>query len=73
MAVQQEIAFEWNAAQMGRRMDVLLDRPVPGEKNAWIGRSHADAPDVDSVVYVTRAETGGRADRALRNRGQPGV
>ena len=26
---------------------------VPGEKNAWIGRSYADAPDVDGVVYVT--------------------
>ena len=47
MAVQQEIAFDWNEAQVGRRLDVLLDRPVPGEKNAWIGRSYADAPDVD--------------------------
>ena len=28
-------------------MDVILDRPVPGEKNAWIGRGYADAPDVD--------------------------
>jgi ribosomal protein S12 methylthiotransferase len=53
MAVQQQIAFEWNQAQIGRRIDVLLDRVVPGEKNAWIGRSHADAPDVDSVTYVT--------------------
>jgi ribosomal protein S12 methylthiotransferase len=26
---------------------------VPGEPNAWIGRSYADAPDVDGVVYVT--------------------
>jgi ribosomal protein S12 methylthiotransferase len=26
---------------------------VPDEKNAWIGRSYADAPDVDGVVYVT--------------------
>ena len=53
MAVQQEIAFAWNKAQIGRRFDVLLDREVPGEKNAWIGRSYADAPDVDGVVYVT--------------------
>jgi ribosomal protein S12 methylthiotransferase len=53
MEVQQEIAFAWNAAQQGRRIDVLIDRPVPGEKQAWIGRGHADAPDVDSVVYVT--------------------
>jgi ribosomal protein S12 methylthiotransferase len=34
-------------------MDVLIDRQVPGQKDAWIGRGHADAPDVDGVVYVT--------------------
>ena len=39
MAVQQEIAFEWNEAQIGRQLDVLIDRAVPDEKNAWIGRS----------------------------------
>ena len=53
MAVQQEVAFEWNQAQIGRQVDVLIDRGVPGEKTAWIGRGHADAPDVDGVVYVT--------------------
>jgi ribosomal protein S12 methylthiotransferase len=53
LAEQQQIAFEWNAAQVGRRRDVLLDSAVPDEKNAWIGRSTADAPDVDGVVYVT--------------------
>ncbi|MEX2111842.1 MAG: 30S ribosomal protein S12 methylthiotransferase RimO [Pirellulales bacterium] len=53
MAAQQEIAFEWNAAQIGRQYDVLIDRDVPGEKDAWIGRSYADAPDVDGVVYVS--------------------
>jgi ribosomal protein S12 methylthiotransferase len=26
---------------------------VPDQENAWIGRSYADAPDVDGVVYVT--------------------
>lgn len=53
MEVQQESAFEWNDAQMGRQLDVLIDAAVPGEENAWIGRSHSDAPDVDGVVYVT--------------------
>ncbi len=53
MAAQQEVAFAFNEAQLGRRLDVLIDRPVPGEKRAWIGRSYADAPDVDGVVYVT--------------------
>jgi ribosomal protein S12 methylthiotransferase len=53
MAEQQNIAFAWNDAQLGRQLDVLIDGQVPGEKNAWIGRSFADAPDVDGVVYVT--------------------
>lgn len=53
MAVQQEIALDWNQRQMGRQLDVLIDRPVLDERNAWIGRSYADAPDVDGVVYVT--------------------
>jgi len=53
MATQQEIAFEWNDSQMGRRLDVLIDSAVPEEQNAWIGRSYGEAPDVDGVVYVT--------------------
>jgi ribosomal protein S12 methylthiotransferase len=53
MAVQQDIAFEWNDAQTGRQLDVLIDAAVPEENNAWVGRSYADAPDVDGVVYVT--------------------
>lgn len=53
MAVQQEVAFSWNAKQVGKRLDVLLDRKVPDQRDAWVGRGHADAPDVDGVVYVT--------------------
>lgn len=53
MEVQQHVAFAWNEAQLGKRVDVLIDRPVEGENNAWLGRSLADAPDVDPMVYVT--------------------
>jgi ribosomal protein S12 methylthiotransferase len=56
MEVQQEVAFKWNDAQVGRKLDVIVDSAVPGEENAWIGRSYADAPDVDGVVYVTGEE-----------------
>jgi ribosomal protein S12 methylthiotransferase len=34
-------------------LDVLVDAEVPDEKNAWVGRSYADAPDVDGVVFVS--------------------
>ena len=72
MAVQQEVAFRWNESQTGRRVDVLLDRAVPDEKNAWLGRSYADAPDVDGVVYVTGKDKD-RPNRALRSGGDGGV
>ncbi len=62
MAVQQEIAFDWARRQVGRQLDVLIDMPLPEQPNVWIGRTYADAPDVDPVVYVTeqnqRLETG---------------
>ncbi len=53
MAVQQEIAFEYAQAQVGRQMTVLLDQPYPERKHVFIGRTYADAPEIDSVVYVT--------------------
>lgn len=53
MEVQQEISHNWNLQQEGRRMQVILDSSVPEQSNAWVGRSKADAPDVDGLVYVT--------------------
>ena len=75
MAIQQQVSFEHAEAQLGKQLDVILDRPVeepaqPSERSkkrrrrnkkkqqpvAWIGRSAADAPDVDALVYVTPSE-----------------
>jgi ribosomal protein S12 methylthiotransferase len=53
MEVQQAISYAWNQKQVGRTVDVILDQPVPNEKNVWVGRSWADAPDVDGLVFVT--------------------
>ena len=53
MAAQQEIAFAWNASQVGRRLDVIVDRPLRGQPHAYVGRGYADAPEVDGQVYVT--------------------
>jgi len=53
MAAQQEIAFNWNAAQVGKQLDVLIDRAHPEEPDVWIGRTYADAPDIDGLVFVT--------------------
>jgi ribosomal protein S12 methylthiotransferase len=53
MGVQQANAFAYNESQVGRTLDVLLDVPVEGERDVWIGRTTADAPDVDGAVFVT--------------------
>jgi len=53
MAVQQQVAFEFAEAQVGTNQPVLIDSPLPDEANVWLGRTIADAPDVDCVVYVS--------------------
>jgi ribosomal protein S12 methylthiotransferase len=56
MQVQQQVAFAQNEAKIGSCMDVILDLALPDEDNVWIGRTFADAPDVDSVIYVTGSD-----------------
>lgn len=53
MAAQQEIAFAWNASQVGRQWDVLIDRCISKPDHAYVGRSYADAPEIDGEIYVT--------------------
>ena len=53
LIAQQDIAFAWNQAQVGRCIDVIIDSYIPDEENAYIGRTYADAPEIDGVVYVT--------------------
>lgn len=56
MAVQQQIAFEHAANQIGTQQKIIIDAPVQGEENVWIGRTIGDAPDVDSIAFVTGGE-----------------
>lgn len=53
LSAQQEIAFEWNRSQVGKKLDILIDSCIPEEKNAFVGRTYADAPEVDGVAYIT--------------------
>jgi ribosomal protein S12 methylthiotransferase len=53
LQVQQKIAFAYNEAQIGNWVEVLIDRQVAGQPHAWVGRTYADAPEIDAVVYVT--------------------
>ncbi|MEM6655113.1 MAG: 30S ribosomal protein S12 methylthiotransferase RimO, partial [Planctomycetota bacterium] len=58
MALQQEIAFAWGDQQVGTQAEVMIDRPNVDEQGrpqpgVWLGRTWADAPDVDCMTYVT--------------------
>ena len=52
MEAQQEVAFDWSRRQVGRELEVIVDGPDPEVPNHVLGRSHADAPDIDGVVRV---------------------
>ena len=60
MEVQQRIAFDYNEAQVGRQVPVLIDRGVDGQPAPGLGGPRPTPPDVDSVIYVTET------DQALR-------
>ena len=72
MAAQQPIAFAFNAG--ARRPDARRPDRRPGargRRSLWVGRTYADAPDVDGVVYVAgRGPRAGRP-RPLRDRRRP--
>jgi len=50
MEVQQQIAFDHADSLIGYELDVLLDEQL--DDNLWLGRCFADAPEIDSSVYV---------------------
>jgi ribosomal protein S12 methylthiotransferase len=51
MELQQRIAFEHGDSLVGYELDVLLDEQV--DDTTWVGRTYADAPEIDGQVYVT--------------------
>jgi len=53
MAAQAEVSAARAAAQVGKKIDVIIDGEDDQSPGGWIGRSKADAPEVDAVVYVT--------------------
>jgi ribosomal protein S12 methylthiotransferase len=66
MEVQQAIAHEHARRQIGKTLDVIIDRQSAEREDVWIGRTQADAPDIDCVVYVTAP--GSSAARPLTGR-----
>jgi ribosomal protein S12 methylthiotransferase len=53
MLAQQEIAFARAKSTVGKSIDVLIDRPAGRDiEDGYVGRSTAQAPDIDSVTFV---------------------
>ncbi len=52
MALQQQIAFAKNEAQIGRVLDVMVEGRLP-EDHVYITRTYMDAPEVDGYVFVS--------------------
>jgi ribosomal protein S12 methylthiotransferase len=57
MRTQQAIAHEHARRQVGRILDVIVDRQSAEREDVWIGRTKGDAPDIDCAVYVTAPGT----------------
>jgi ribosomal protein S12 methylthiotransferase len=52
MQLQQGIAAEVNARFVGRTHDVVIDEPDANDPMQFVGRTSADCPEVDGIVYV---------------------
>ena len=60
MRLQQTIAHDHARRQVGTTFDVIIDRQHEEREDVWIGRTYADAPDIDCAVYVTAPGTSAR-------------
>jgi ribosomal protein S12 methylthiotransferase len=53
MLAQQEVAFAKAKRMVGKTIEVLIERPAGrDEEDGFVGRSAAQAPEIDSVVFV---------------------
>jgi ribosomal protein S12 methylthiotransferase len=62
MAVQARVSTRVAAAQVGREVEVLVERAEPGGR--LVGRTSQQAPEIDGVVRVTGAAAPGDLVRA---------
>jgi ribosomal protein S12 methylthiotransferase len=60
MLTQQSISNEINSSYMGKEIEVLIDEIQSGKPKIAIGRTKADAPEIDAkvVIKTDRAQVG---------------
>ena len=53
LLAQQDVAFAKARRTVGKTIEVLIDRPAGrDEEDGFVARSHAQAPDIDSITFV---------------------
>lgn len=55
MQLQQRLAEELNRRWLGKDAEVLIDEADPADPTVFLGRTAADCPEVDGLVYVHSA------------------
>ena len=55
MELQQEISLDKGNDKIGQRLLVMIEGKVADE-NAYVGRTYADAPNVDGYIFVNTGE-----------------
>lgn len=55
LEAQAEVSQDWNETRIGARIRVLIEEYDP-LREMYIARGHAEAPDVDGVVYIHSQE-----------------
>lgn len=53
MRLQQEISLEKNQAKVGQIISVLIEGKAENEQEVYVGRTEADAPEVDGSIFVS--------------------
>ncbi len=52
MKTQQDVHLNWNLAQLGKTLEVIVDGPDPEFPNHVHARGHTDAPEIDCLIRV---------------------
>ena len=54
MALQEKISAQRLAQKIGKTIQVLIDE---ADKQGAVARSHADAPEIDGLVYIENGQS----------------
>ena len=65
MEAQQQIVFDRNESLVGSTIPAIIDRPHPSQHDVYIGRTQADAPDIDCLLFVTSPDKQLRSGEVL--------